>query len=69
MAFFLPPECSFWLPCVLGAEVDGSRDDSWRGHFAVWLYLAAKPSHMGVNVDELVYLLLRPMVRSYQTRG
>jgi hypothetical protein len=32
-------------PSILGAEVD----DSWRGSFAKWFYLAAKPSHMGVG--------------------
>jgi hypothetical protein len=47
MAFFLPPGCSFWLSSILGAEVDDAWDDSWRGRFAVWLYLAAKPSHVG----------------------
>jgi hypothetical protein len=46
-AFFLPPECSFWLPGVLDAEVNGARDDSWRSRFAVRLYLVAKPSHVG----------------------
>jgi hypothetical protein len=46
-AFFLLFGCSFQLPGVLGAEVDGVRDDSWRVHFVVWLYLAAKPSHVG----------------------
>jgi hypothetical protein len=41
--FFSPPGCSFHLPGILGAEVD----DSWRGSFAKWLYLVAKPSHLG----------------------
>jgi hypothetical protein len=45
--FFLPPGCSFWLPGILGAEVEDVRDDSWRGSFVKWLYLAAKPSHVG----------------------
>jgi hypothetical protein len=47
MTFFLPPGYSFRLPSVLGAEVDGIWDASWRGRFEVWLYLAAKPSHKG----------------------
>jgi hypothetical protein len=47
MAFLLPHVCSFQLPSILGTEVDGAQDDSWRGLFAVWLYLAAKPSHVG----------------------
>jgi hypothetical protein len=44
--FFLPPGCSFWLSDALGTEAVGARDDSWRDRFAVWLYLAAKPSHV-----------------------
>jgi hypothetical protein len=47
MAFSLPPGCSFWLSGVLDTMVDGTQDDSWRGLFVMWLYLAAKPSHMG----------------------
>jgi hypothetical protein len=47
MAFFLPHRCSFWLPDILGVEVDIARDDSWRGCFTVWLYLVSKPSHVG----------------------
>jgi hypothetical protein len=69
LAFFSPPMCSFWLSGVLGAEVVGARDDSWRGHFTVWLYLAAKPSHMGVDVDGLACPMHWHMVRSCQTRG
>jgi hypothetical protein len=33
-----------------------------------WLYLAAKPSHVGVNVDGLACPLHRPMVYNHQTR-
>jgi hypothetical protein len=33
------------------------------------LYLAAKPSHMGVVVDGLAFPLRRPTVCNYQTRG
>jgi hypothetical protein len=47
MTFFWVPRCSSWLPGVLGTEVDEVRDDSWRGTFAMWLYLMAKPSHVG----------------------
>jgi hypothetical protein len=47
MAFFLPLRCSFRLLGILGTEVDGDRDNLWRGRFVVWLYLAAKPSHVG----------------------
>jgi hypothetical protein len=68
MAFFLPPECSFRLLDVLSAEVDGARDDSWRGRFTVWHYLETKLSHVGVDVDGLACLLHRPTVHSYQMR-
>ena len=34
------------------------QDDSWRGCFTVWLYLAAKPSHLGVDVDGLAALCI-----------
>jgi hypothetical protein len=44
---FLPPECSFRLSGILGAEVDGARDDSWRGSFTKCLYLVARPCHVG----------------------
>jgi hypothetical protein len=47
MAFFLPPGCSFRVPGILGTEVDGAREDSWRGHFTVWFYMVAKPSLEG----------------------
>jgi hypothetical protein len=36
-AFFLPPGHSFQLPIILGDEVDGAPDDSWRGCFVVSL--------------------------------
>jgi hypothetical protein len=35
----------------------------------VWLHLAAKPSHVGVDVDGLACPLHRPTVHSYQMRG
>jgi hypothetical protein len=69
MAFFLTPGCSCWLPGIIVAEVDGPRDDSLRGCFALWLYLVAKPSHVGVNVDRLVCPLHQPLVCNCQTRG
>jgi hypothetical protein len=34
----------------------------------VWLYLAAKPADVGVDVDGLAYPLHRPMACSHQTR-
>jgi hypothetical protein len=59
----------FLIPGHFGAEVDNARDDSWRGSFMAWLYMVAKPSHVGVDVDGLACPLHRPMVHSYQTRG
>jgi hypothetical protein len=59
------PGCSSWFP---GAEVD----DAWVGpcrHRQDGLYLTAKPSHVGVDVDGLAYPLHRPMVCDHQTRG
>jgi hypothetical protein len=53
MAFFLPPECSFWLPYVLGAGVDNARDNSWRGRFMVWLYMWLSLPTWRVDVDGL----------------
>jgi hypothetical protein len=35
----------------------------------MWLYMAAKPSHMGVDVDGLACPLHHPMTWSCQTRG
>jgi hypothetical protein len=52
-----------------GAEVDGARDSSWRCHCFAQLYLVAKPSQVGVDVDGLAYPLHRPMVCGRQTRG
>jgi hypothetical protein len=62
MAFFLAPRCSFWFSSILGVEVDDARDGSWRHCFTMWHYLAAKPSHMGVNVGRLACpcIVLRP---------
>jgi hypothetical protein len=41
------------------------------GDVLAWgrLYLAAKPSHIGADVDELAYLLLRPTTYNCHTRG
>jgi hypothetical protein len=40
-------ECSSRLPGFLDIEMDDARDDSWRATFMVWIYLVAKPSHVG----------------------
>jgi hypothetical protein len=68
MAFFLAPGCCSWFPDVLGTEVDNVQNGSWRRSFAVWLYLAAKPSHVGVDVDGLACPLHCPTACSRQTR-
>jgi hypothetical protein len=67
--FLLASGCSFWLLGVLSAEVDGAQDDTYRGCHAVWLYLAAKPSHAGVDVDRLACPMREPMVYTCQMRG
>jgi hypothetical protein len=69
MSFFWAPGCSSWLSGVLGTEVDDAWDDSWSGSFTMWLYLTAKLSHVGVNVDGLAYPLHQPTVYSCQRRG
>jgi hypothetical protein len=58
MAFFWAPGCSSYLLGVLGTDVDNALDDSWRGSFTMWLYLAAKPSHVEVDVAMLAYPLI-----------
>jgi hypothetical protein len=45
--FLLGPRCSSCFPGILGAEVDDAQDDSWRCCFTMWLYMAAKPAHVG----------------------
>jgi hypothetical protein len=60
------PGCSSWFS---GAEVDGARDSSWRHRCFAWVYLAAKPSHVGVDMDELACPLHHPTVCDRQTRG
>jgi hypothetical protein len=69
MAFFWALRCSSWLPGILGAEVDDIWDNSWRGNFALWLYLTPKPSHVGVDVDGLAYPPRWSTVHSCQMRG
>jgi hypothetical protein len=49
------------------AEETGAQDGSWSCCCFTWLYLAAKPSHMGANVARLACLLHRPMVYGWQT--
>jgi hypothetical protein len=61
-------ECSSLLLGLLDTEVDNTQDDSWRGSFMTLLYLVAKHSHVGVDVDRLAYPLHRPTVHSCQTR-
>jgi hypothetical protein len=57
-------ECSSLLLGFLDVEIDDAQDISQRGSFMVWLYLAAKPSHVGVDVDGLAYPLHCLMVHS-----
>jgi hypothetical protein len=59
-AFFLALGVLRWMMCGMV-----------HGNVASWqrLYLAARPSLMGVHVDTLVYPLHRPMTCSHQTRG
>jgi hypothetical protein len=63
------PWCSSGLSGVLGVEVDDAQDESWRGSFVKRLYLPAKPSHMGVDVDGLAYPLHQPTTHRCQMRG
>jgi hypothetical protein len=69
MAFFSAPRCSSRFPSVLGAEVDDARDSSWRRWFTSLLYLDAKSSHVGVDVDRLACPLHHPMAYNCQMRG
>jgi hypothetical protein len=66
MLFFWALWCSSWFLSILSSEVDDARDGSWRHYFTVWLYLAAKPSHVGVDMDGLAYPLHRLTACSYQ---
>jgi hypothetical protein len=54
---------------VLGTEVDGAQDSSWRCCCFAWLYLPARPSHVGVNVDGIACPMHYPMVCVQQTMG
>jgi hypothetical protein len=67
--FLSAPRRSSWHPGVPDVEVDDIRDGSWICCFAVLLYLAAKPTHVGVDVDELACPLHHPMAYGHQTRG
>jgi hypothetical protein len=49
--------------------VDDARCSSWRRYFATFLYLFAKPTHVGVDMDGLAYPLHHPMICDRQTRG
>jgi hypothetical protein len=68
VTFFWTPGCSSWFLGILGTEMDDARDGSWRRCFTTLLYLAAKPTHMGVDMDVLAYPLHRPKVCGRQTR-
>jgi hypothetical protein len=59
------PEHSSWFLC---AEMDDVWVSSWRFHHAR-LYLAAKPSHVGVDVDGVACQLHHPTACAHQTRG
>jgi hypothetical protein len=54
MVFPQVPECS-------GAEVDDAQEGSQRRCFMFCPYLAAKSSHVGVDVNGLAYPLQCPM--------
>jgi hypothetical protein len=43
-----------------GIDVVGARDGSWSCLCFTCLYLAAKPSHVGVDLDGLACFLHRP---------
>jgi hypothetical protein len=69
MTFILPPECSFWLPGVLGAKVE--EPVMILGEVASWCGFTWRLSlpTLGVDVDGLAYPLHWPTVCSYQMRG
>jgi hypothetical protein len=50
-----------------GVDVVGARDSSWSCLHFIWLYLAAKPSHLGSDMDGLACSLHRPMVCGWLT--
>jgi hypothetical protein len=47
----------------------GAQDGSWSCRCFTWPFLAAKPSHVGADVDGLACFLHRPTVYGCQTRG
>jgi hypothetical protein len=55
LAFFCTPRLSSWFQGIPGAEVDDAYDGSCRHCFVALLYMAAKPAHVGVDVDALAY--------------
>jgi hypothetical protein len=69
MAFFCTPGCSSWFLDFLGIEVDDAQNGSWRHCFVVLFYLAANPTHMGVDVDGLACPLHHPIACGHQMRG
>jgi hypothetical protein len=69
MVVFLALGCSCRFPGIFGADMDDARDYSWRHCFTAWLYLAANPSHMRVNMDGLACSLHHPTTCSHQMRG
>jgi hypothetical protein len=60
------PGHSSWFP---GAQFDDAWDNFWRCRCLARLYLDAKPSHVGVNVDRLAHYLHHPIVSGHQMRS
>jgi hypothetical protein len=48
--------------------VAGTQDDSWSGHHLSSVCLAAKPSHVGADVDGSACCLHRPTNCGWQSR-
>jgi hypothetical protein len=67
--FLWVPRHSFCFLDILGAEVDDTLYDSWKHSFAMGLYLAAKPSHVGVDANRLAWIQHHPMARSCKMGG
>jgi hypothetical protein len=53
---------------LLGYNVAGAWDGSWGGHHLALLYLTAKLSHVGANVDRLACRLHQPMTVTVRHR-
>jgi hypothetical protein len=52
-----------WPPSGLpGTDVVGAQDGSWNRLCFIWHCLAAKPPHMGTDVDGLACYLHHPMI-------